>query len=217
MPSKSSVRRQKHAPVGHRHRVQVQNATDALSSPMRRSPVAQSNQPVAGPSSPSYMYGYRDRRALIVPSPDRRVLFSPPPTRQRLVSPPPLNRRALPSSPPTFTNPFYTPGGTPSLMELDGQSERSGSTFTDRMSVTPDVVVPRGGDHSDGSSTVVPMDFHHPHPQLPLPQNTYFVTAVDLDNLRNAIHFMHHAVVLVDTTLNTLWVQNPHCPYFRRA
>ncbi|KAJ2927669.1 hypothetical protein H1R20_g9428, partial [Candolleomyces eurysporus] len=49
------------------------------------------------------------------------------------------------------------------------------------------------------------------------PQNTYLVTAVDLDNLRNAIHFMHHAVVLVDATLGTLRAQNPHCPYFRRA
>ncbi|RXW18456.1 hypothetical protein EST38_g7396 [Candolleomyces aberdarensis] len=186
MPSKASIRRQKAARAGHRHRVQVQNATDALNSPTRR--VASPKQPVAGPSSRS------NGSALISP----------------------LDRRAfLPS--PTFVNPFSTARGTPtpSLMDLDGQSDHSGvSTVGNRMLVTPDLADPQDGDHSDGSSTVVPMDFDHHYPQRP--ENPYFVTAVDLDNLRNAIHFMHHATVLVAATLDTMKAQNPHCPYLRR-
>ncbi|KAJ2911874.1 hypothetical protein MD484_g8536, partial [Candolleomyces efflorescens] len=213
MRSKSSGRRQKQGSVGHRHRAQSQSATDALmaTSPTRRSPAIQHHQVIGVGPGPSAPY-----RSEPMPSPGgRRVLFSPPATRRRLISPPPPHRLA---SPPVFTNPFYAPSDNLNLppMDLDGYLAGSAmSVATDRMSVTPD---------SDGASTAGPMDFqyNHPHvpsrhPRLPSPPSTYFVNAVDLDNLRSAIHFMHHAVVLVDGTLGKLRAQNPHCPYLYRG
>ncbi|KAJ2921677.1 hypothetical protein H1R20_g15423, partial [Candolleomyces eurysporus] len=207
MPSKAAISRRKLAHVGHRHRVQVQNANNVLGSPTRR-PATQTNQPVAGPSSRPY--DNRDRRTLIAPAevPSARPVASP--SSQLDADGYRYNQAFIE---PTFTNPFHPAPRTPTpfYMELDGHSEYgSGSTTSNRMSVTSN----EGDDSSDGSSTVVPMDFEHSQAG---PQNLYFVTATDLDNLRNTIHFMHHATVLVSATLDTMRSQNPHCPYLRRT
>ncbi|KAJ2926241.1 hypothetical protein H1R20_g10862, partial [Candolleomyces eurysporus] len=101
-------------------------------------------------------------------------------------------------------DPLRTP--TTSDMELDDDFEyRRGSR---EMSVGTD------SGHSSGSSTVVPPEAPY-HPQAP--PNAYHLTAVDLDNLRNAVHFLQHATILVCDVMNAMHAQNPHCHRFPAA
>ncbi|RXW15764.1 hypothetical protein EST38_g10094 [Candolleomyces aberdarensis] len=88
-------------------------------------------------------------------------------------------------------------------MQLDDDSEYGGGSR--EMSVVTE------SEHSSGSSTVVPPEAPY-HPQAP--PNAYHLTAVDLDNLRNAVHFLQHATILVCDVMNAMHAQNPHCHRF---
>ncbi|KAJ2912699.1 hypothetical protein MD484_g7710, partial [Candolleomyces efflorescens] len=88
---------------------------------------------------------------------------------------------------------------------------------------------------SDGSSTVVPPDgafygpgvtfnpgqgaFYPPGAVFNPPDalNVYYLNAIHLDNLRNAVHFLQHATILACDVLNAMTAQNPHCHRFPPA
>ncbi|KAJ2924420.1 hypothetical protein H1R20_g12674, partial [Candolleomyces eurysporus] len=191
MPLKAHTVQRRGRVLHSRHRIQLDKARDSLVlTPLN--PTIRRRSPFGGAEMP-------------VAGPSNRPFNNPS-----------LTSAGSSSSSSSSTSSFYTDALPPSpaspaisAMELDTQSSATSHMSIASASDFPD-------DHSDGSSTVVPMQgIDYDHPQVPAV--AYWATANELDNLRNAIHFMHHATILMSNTYNALRAQNPHCHRFPPA